>query len=56
MYGVIEEANSSNQKGWSSVIWVMRRGRLIAQNTKQIYSTPITTEQCLLEQIKKATG
>ena len=47
MYGVIEEANGSNHRGKSHNIWVIKTGRLIMQNMRHIYNTPITTKQYL---------
>ena len=55
MYGVIEEANSSDHKGDCTSSWP-QTSRLITWNMKHIYSTPITLEQYLCEQVKKAAG
>ena len=56
MYGVIEEANGSDTRGQSYIIWVTKTDRLMIQNMKHICSTLITTEQYLCEQLKKAAG
>ena len=54
-HGVIKEANNSNHGGISYIIGVMKMGRLIMWNTRQIHNTPITTKQYLRGQIKKGT-
>ena len=56
MHRGIDEANDSDNKEQLFMIWVTKTDRLITQNTKLICSTPITTEQYLDEQIKKAVG
>ena len=56
MHGVMEEANGSDHNEQSFTIWVMKTGRCIMQNTKDIHRTPITTEQYFHEQIKKVAG
>ena len=53
---VIKEVNGNNHRGWSYIIHVTKIGRLITQNMRHICSTPITMEQYLQEQIKKAFG
>ena len=56
MHGVIKEAINSDHNGRFFIIRVTKTGRLIMQNTRHICSTPITTEQYLLEHIKNGTG
>ena len=52
-HSVVEEANSTDHHGWSYIIRVTKIERLIICHTRHIYSTPITTEQYLWEQIEK---
>ena len=54
MHSVITEPNNSDHKGHSYTIWVTKTGRLIMKNLKHICNTTITSEEYLLEQIKKA--
>ena len=56
MHWVIEETNGSDHKGQLYIIWVTETGRLITWNMTYICSTPVTMEQYLCEQIKKAAG
>ena len=56
MHGTIEEANSSDHRGRSYIIRVVKTGRLITQDMRYIGSTLVTTEQYLLVQVKRTTG
>ena len=55
MHRVIKEANSSDLNGRSYIIRVMKTGRIITWDIRHICSTQVTTEQYLLEQMKKGT-
>ena len=56
MYRVTVEANGSDHRGHSYNVLVMKTGRLITCNTKQICSTTISSERYMHEQMKKAAG
>ena len=45
IYEVIQEANKSDFNGRSYIVRVVKTGRLKIQNTRHIYSTPITTKK-----------
>ena len=54
MQGVIEEPNGSNHRGHSYTIYITRTGRISTQIVKHIHATPISAEQYLYKQIRKA--
>ena len=51
-----EGLTTCDHNGRSYTVTVMKTGKLIMQNTRQICSTPIPIEQYLQEQIKKEIG
>ena len=53
MHGVIVEPNSSNHRGCSCIIWVMKTDILITHYTTHRCGTTISSEHYLHEQIKK---
>ena len=55
-HGLIEDANSIDHNGITYIIEVTKMGRLITCKLRHIYSTAITMEWYLQEQIKKGTG
>ena len=55
-HGIIEEANNTDHNGWSYIIRVIKTGRLITCDMRDICRMLITMEQYLWEQIKKRTG
>ena len=56
MHRVSEEANSSDHRGRTYIVRVIKTDRLIMQKIIHINRVPVTTEQYLQEQIKKVTG
>ena len=50
------KANSSDYRGRSYMLRVMKRDRLVTHHTRHIFSNSITTEQYLWKQTKKGTG
>ena len=56
IHRVIVEPNGSDHRGSSYITWVTKTGRIITHNTKYIHGTPISAEEYLYEQIRKATG